>query len=189
MLTVGELKQFIYCPRIYYFMTVQPLHPPATHLMQRGHELQGEFERLEPRRVLSRYGMQEAQRHFSLSLSDPELDIAGQLDLLLESPEKLAVVEFKASDRAMSENHRFQLTAYALLAERHFHKPCPTAFAVFVDRKEIEELPITEELRKAVRTALCQMRTVLKTQEFPSPTPVRARCTNCEFQHFCGDIF
>ena len=31
--------------------------------MERGHKLEEEFERLEPRRVLSRYGFEEAVRH------------------------------------------------------------------------------------------------------------------------------
>ncbi len=189
MLSVGELKQYIYCPRIFYFMTIQPMHPPVSHLMQRGCRLQEEFERLEPRRVLSRYGLHEARRYFSLSLSDPGLDIAGQVDLLLEAHDKLAVVEFKASGAALAENHRFQLTAYALLAERSFAKPCPVGFAVFVDRQEIEELEIDESLRSETTDALQQMRLLLRLQQFPEPTPARARCTNCEFQHFCGDIF
>ena len=189
MLTVGELKQFIYCPRIFYFMAVQPMHPPATHLMERGHRLQEEFERLEPRRVLSRYGLQDARRYFSLSLSSEELEIAGQTDLLLESADKLAIVEFKASGAGLAENHRFQLAAYALLAERNFGKPCPSGFAVFVDRGEIEEIEIDAELRRKVSEVIIEMRTLIRTQEFPPPTSVRARCTNCEFQHFCGDIF
>ena len=189
MLSVGELKQYIYCPRIFYFMAVQPLHPPATHLMKRGQHLQEEFERLEPRRVLSRYGFQEATRHFSPRLSDTGLDIGGQADLLLEAPDKLAVVEFKASGAVLAENHRFQIAAYALLAERSFAKPCPIGFAVFVDRQEIEELEIGESLRKEVADGFHRMRDLVSNQEFPNATPIRARCTNCEFQHFCGDIF
>jgi CRISPR-associated exonuclease Cas4 len=137
MLTVGELKQFVYCQRIFYYLSVQGLRPPATGLMERGRRLQEEFERLEPRRVLSRYGMEDARRYFSLSLTDPGLHLGGQTDLLLEAADRLAVVEFKASDAPLAENHRIQLTAYAMLAERQFLKPCPAAFALFVDREEV----------------------------------------------------
>jgi len=189
MLTVGELKQFVYCPRIFYFMSVQPLHPPSTHLMERGRKLQNEFERLEPRRVLSHYGLQTARRHFGIHLSDPELGISGQLDLLLEASERLAVVEFKASGAQLAENHLLQLAAYSVLAERSFGKPCPSGFALFVDRNEIEQVQIGEDLRERFVAKLCEMRSLLNTQEFPSPTPVRARCTSCEYRNFCGDVF
>ena len=188
-LTVGELKQFVYCQRIFYYLSVQAIRPPATGLMRRGQQMQCEFERLEPRRVLSRYGLEDARRHFSVSLADPRLHLSGQADLLLEVADRLAVVEFKASDAPLAENHRFQLAAYAIMAERQFQKPCPTAFALFVDRGEIEEIPVDAELRTSVADALGRMRDVLRDQGFPPPTPVRARCTNCEFRNFCGDVF
>ena len=94
-----------------------------------------------------------------------------------------------ASGASLAENHRFQLAAYALLAEQHFKKPCTNGFAVFVDREQIEEIEIGRELRRKVNDALVEMRSLLRTEEFPLATSIRARCANCEFQHFCGDIF
>jgi len=189
ILAVSDLKQFVYCPRIFYFMTVQPVRPPATGLMERGQRLQEEFERLEPRRVLTRYGFAEARRHFSITLRDGELGLTGQADLLLEAEDKLAVVEFKASGAALAENHRLQLAAYALLAERKFGRPCPVAYALFADREEIEEVPLGAALREEVSKALERMRGVLERGEFPPPTSLRARCHECEYGNFCGDIF
>lgn len=189
MLSVSELKQFVYCPRIFYYLTVQPFHPPSTGLMQRGKRLQEEFERLEPRRVLSRYGLEEARRHFSLSLTDPEMDLTGQVDLLLEASDRVAVVEFKASGGALAENHRLQLASYAVLAERALGKPCPTAFALFVDREEMEEIPVDQELRERLEGVLKHMRELLRGQYLPPATPVRARCTDCEYRNYCGDVF
>lgn len=189
MLSVSELKQFVYCPRIFYFMSVQPLSPPRTHLMDRGHRLQEEFERLEPRRVLSGYGFAGAARHFSVALKSASLSLAGQADLVLESENRIGVVEFKASAGQLAENHRMQLAVYALMAEEEFHKPCPLAFAIFVDREEMDELPVDEALRAAARAYLDGMAQLLARPSFPDPTPVRARCTNCEFKNFCGDVF
>jgi len=189
LLSVSELKQFVYCPRIFYYLTVQLLRPPTTGLMERGRRLEEEFARLEPRRVLSRYGFAEARRHFSLPLRDEGLQLAGQLDLLLEDPERLAVVEFKASAAPLAHNHRLQLAAYALLAELCFRKACPSGFVIFLDRKEIEEVELGEDLREGVRGTLAEMREVFAGQECPRPTPVRARCMECEFRNFCGDVF
>lgn len=189
LLTVADLKQFAYCPRIFYFLNIQPMRPPSTGLMQRGKRLQGEFERLEPRRVLSRYGLEEARRHFSLTLTDPKVGLTGVADLLLEADDRLAVVEFKASGATLAENHRLQLAAYAMLAEHCFIRPCPTVFALFVDRREMDEFELDEALRNRVRECLGEMRTLLRTTDFPVPTSVRARCTNCEFRNFCGDVF
>jgi CRISPR-associated exonuclease Cas4 len=189
MLSVSELKQFVYCPRIFYYLTVPALHPPVTGLMKRGHDLQAQFERLEPRRVLSRYGFGRAIRQFSLPLTDAEMGVTGLVDLLLEAEDRLAVVEFKASAAALAENHRFQLAAYALLAERAFGKPCPRGFALYVDREEVEEIELGEELRGRVGQAFAEMRRVFQEGCLPMATAVRARCANCEFKNFCGDVF
>lgn len=188
-LSVSELKQFVYCPRIFYYLAVQPQSPPRTRLMARGHRLQEEFERLEPRRVLSRYGFAGAQRHFSITLKSAALRLTGQTDLLLEAQDRIGVVEFKASAGALAENHRMQLAAYALMAEEEFQKPCPMAFAIFVDREELEEVPVDAALRAAVRAHLETMAQLALEPFFPEPTPLRARCTNCEFKNFCGDVF
>ncbi len=189
MLSVSELKQFVYCPRIFYYRTVPALHPPATGLMKRGHDLHAEFERLEPRRVLARYGLGRAIRHFSLPLHDADMGVTGLTDLLLEAEDRLGVVEFKASAAPLAENHRYQLGAYALLAERAFGKPCPLTFALFADREEIEEIPVDADLRRRVGAALGEMRAVVAAGCLPPPTPVRARCSHCEFKCFCGDVF
>ena len=188
-LTVSLLKQFVYCQRIFFFQAVEGLAPPVTGLMERGRHLQEDFERLEPRRVLSRYGMEGAQRHFSLDLADVEMNITGLADLVLEAADRIAVVEFKASGGALAENHRLQLAAYGMMAERRFGKPCPLAFALFVDRGEMEEIAIDVALREHVRRTVEAMREVLTQQDFPAPTPVRTRCTGCEFRNFCGDVF
>lgn len=189
LLTVSHLKQFIYCRRIFYYQTVEDLRPPSTGLMKRGLTLQEEFERLEPRRVLSRYGLAEAARHFSVFLSDAEVGLSGQADLVLEASDRLAVVEFKASAAPLAENHRFQLAAYALLAEAQYGKPCPKAFALFVDRGEMEEFEVDGLLREGVKRLGAEMREVLRDQQFPPPTTVRQRCVDCEFRNFCGDVF
>jgi CRISPR/Cas system-associated exonuclease Cas4 (RecB family) len=76
-----------------------------------------------------------------------------------------------------------------LLAEGCFGRPCPSGFVIFVDRQEIEEVALGEDLRTAVSEALAEMRALLAGQEFPARTPVRARCTECEFRNFCGDVF
>ena len=189
VLTVALLKQFVYCRRIFFYQAVEGLTPPITGLMERGRRLQEEFERLEPRRVLSRYGMEGAERHFSQALADEELKLSGEADLVLESEDRLAVVEFKASGEPLAENHRLQLAAYARMAEQRFGKPCPYAFALFVDRGEIEEIAVHLGLRDAVDQAVKSMHSILTEADFPPPTPVRPRCVNCEYRNFCGDVF
>ena len=139
--------------------------------------------------MLGRYGLAEADRHFSVFLSHAQTGLSGQADLILEGKDCLAVVEFKASAAPLAENHRLQLAAYAMMAEAEYGKPCPKAFALFVDRAEMEEFEIGGVLRKAVGGNVEAMRRLLRDQGFPPPTPIRERCVDCEFRNFCGDVF
>lgn len=189
VLSVNDLKQFLYCPRIVYYHWIMPVHPPTTFLMQRGHRQEERFERLEPRRVLYRYGFDEATRHFGLEITAESLGLIGKVDLILEGPNRVAVVEFKATASRLAENWKLQLCAYGILAEEHFHRPCLVGFVVLNDRDECIEVDLDDALRAQAGTVLKQVRAVVTKQEFPDPTPIRARCVQCEYCNFCGDVF
>lgn len=189
VLSVNDLKQFLYCRRIVYYHWVTPVHPPATFLMQRGHRQEERFERLEPRRVLSRYGFDEATRHFGLEITDESLGLIGKVDLILEEPARIAVIEFKATASRLADNWKVQLCSYGLLAEQHFQRPCPIGFVMLNDNEELVEVELDESLRGQAFSVLKEARTLVTTQQFPDPTPVRARCVQCEYRNFCGDVF
>jgi len=188
-LSVNDLKQFLYCPRILYYHWVMPVHPPSTFLMQRGHRQEERFEHLEHRRVLTRYGFDEAIRHFGLEITADSLGLIGKVDLIIEGPERVAVVEFKATASRLAENWKLQLCAYALLAEQQFQRPSSVGFVVLNDREECVEVELDDAVREQTISALKQARTLVMRQEFPDPTPVRARCAQCEYRNFCGDVF
>ncbi|MGH9434309.1 MAG: CRISPR-associated protein Cas4 [Terriglobia bacterium] len=189
LLNVVDVRQFVYCPRVVFYTWVMPVRPPATFLMKRGQKVEEEFARLEPRRTLARYGLEDSRRHFSLQMTDSELGLTGKCDLVLEAPDRVAVVEFKATASALFENQRVQLAAYALLAERHFHLPCPCGFVILKDRKLMPKVEVGTELREQVMELLGRVRSLIQEPVLPPPTPVRARCTGCEYRNFCGDIF
>jgi CRISPR-associated exonuclease Cas4 len=189
LLSVNDLKQFLYCPRIVYYHWVMPVHPPATFLMQRGHRQEERFERLERRRVLSSYGFQEAARHFGLEITDESLGLIGKVDLILEEPARIGVVEFKATASRLADNWKLQICAYGLLAESHFQRPCPVGFVLLSDSDELVEVQLDQILREQTVSCLKTARTLVIEQEFPDPTPIRTKCIQCEYRNFCGDVF
>lgn len=189
LVNVNDLKQFIYCPRILYYRLVVPVTPPTTYLMERGKNVEEEFERLEPRRTLSKYDFEDAKRHFQKQLTDFDIGLTGKLDLLLEGNGKMGVVEVKATAQDVFLNQKIQLAAYAILAESSFKRPCPTAFVVLTDRKELKAVEITQEVKKLAMEILEKIKMQIQEPLLPDPTPVRKRCEHCEFKNFCSDIF
>ncbi len=189
IVTVGDLKQFAFCPRIPYFSRVMPVRPPATELMDRGRRLEEEFQRLEVRRNLSRYGWSEAKRHFGLYVYSDSRCMAGRIDLVLERADAVAVVDVKATAGFIGDNHRMQAAAYQALASEHFKKPCLGAFIYFLDRQSVELLDPNPEWANGVVRAVETIRQMSVSHEFPPATKNRKACEQCEFRNFCGDVF
>jgi CRISPR/Cas system-associated exonuclease Cas4 (RecB family) len=48
---------------------------------------------------------------------------------------------------------------------------------------------MTDLLLDEAKTSIQTMSEIITLERFPDPTPVRARCTDCEYRNFCGDVF
>ncbi|MGC8793652.1 MAG: CRISPR-associated protein Cas4, partial [Bryobacteraceae bacterium] len=186
---VTDIKQWAYCPRIVYYRAVLGLQSRPTFKMLEGRQAQEDLEKLELRRSLKRYGLQQATRHLGVWLHDPGLPLAGRIDMLLQGPELGAVVDFKLTAEDPRESHHLQLAAYALLAERVLGLQVPLGFLYRIPDGRVFAIQITAELRERVHQILAAIGEVVNRQWCPPPTQHRGRCTECEYANFCADIW
>ncbi len=188
-LRVNDLKQFEYCPRIVFYNTVMPVERKSTVKMERGKEIELKLDALEARRTLRRYRLAEGERRYHVSLSSDRLRLSGKLDLLIVTADGCYPVDFKHTRNRPRRNHVLQLGGYALLVEEVMQKPVPAAFIYIAPRNQLVRVIVTDGLKELVRTRLGQIREMIREQFLPEPTPVRARCEECEFRNYCGDVF
>ena len=186
---VTDLKQFVYCPRIPFYQHVMGFHGKPTYKMEQGKTAQEAIESLEKRRRVREYGLDEVLRHFGMSLFSAALGISGKLDLLIETETACYPVDFKYTTGRPHRNHQLQLAGYSLLVAEHFSKPVPAGFIFIITDDLVFRFEMTRALLDEARTALLSMQHTIETEQFPDPTPVRARCTDCEYRNFCGDVF
>src|SRR2546428_7469516 len=106
LIPVTDLKQWAYCARIVYYHRVMPAVGKPTYKMREAIAAQDLIESLGMRRGLRQYGLEGARRRFNVWLRDGRLGLSGRVDLLLESPEEVAVVDFKLTSGDVEENHR-----------------------------------------------------------------------------------
>jgi len=189
LLPVAELRQWTYCPRVVYFHQLMPGAGVATYKMNEGLRAQEMIEGLEMRRTLREYGLDAARREFGVWLKDEGLGLTGKLDLLLRGEREAAVVEFKLTAGEVGENHRMQLAGYALLVEAVLGLRVPVAFVLRIPDNRVFEVPVTEEMRERVGEIVKAVAAMAKLEEMPEATDVRARCSECEYQNFCGDVW
>jgi CRISPR-associated exonuclease Cas4 len=188
-LTVTDLKQWSYCPRIPFYRYVMPVDHVRTYKMQRGKAVQAVTEALERRRRLREYGLAVGERHFDVWLRSQELGLTGRLDLLIVTPEACLPVDFKDTEGGVRRNHRTQLAAYTLLVEEAFGKPVPAAFVYLVPKDQVVEVEVSQADRDEVVGTLARLRQMILEERMPDPTPLRARCGPCEYQNYCADIW
>ncbi len=186
---VTDLKQWGYCPRIVYYRRVMPGVGKATFKMEEARQAQEMIERLELRRGLHEYGLESAQRHFGMWLTDDGLGLAGKVDLVLETERLAAVVDFKLTSGEPGENHRLQLGGYAMLVEAAFRKSVDVGFVFRIPDNRLFVIQVDEVLREHVHKALRSISEISEQQLFPPATAVRARCVECEYANYCSDVW
>ena len=189
LIAVTELKQWLYCQRIVHYHRVSGLYPPMTRKMKEALEAQDQFERLEVRRRLEKYGLGEAGREFGVWLSCARLGLSGKIDLLVSNGEKAAVIDFKLTAAEPGLNLHLQLAAYGMMVEEKRGVVVKTVFIYRIPDDQLFPIELTGDLRQAVVEAVAGVRAVGEGSRFPEPTLVRGRCEECEFANFCGDVW
>ena len=184
-----ELRQWKYCPRVVYYHLTMPGAGRSTYKMQEGLRAQELIETLEMRRTLREYGLSDAERQFGVWLSDVATGLSGKLDLLLRGEKTAAVVDFKLTSGEVGENHRMQLGGYAVMVEQVLGLAVATTFVFRIPDNRVVAVPVTDELREKVAVGLSAIRNMRDSQELPDPTPVRARCAECEYANYCADVW
>ncbi len=186
---VNDLKQWDYCPRIVFYNTVMPVGRKSTVKMERGKEIEMKLDALEARRTLRRYRLSEGERRFHVWLNSAELGLSGKLDLLIVTAEACYPVDFKYTRERPRRNHVMQLAAYALLVEAVMKVPAPAAFVYLAPSDQLLRINVTGRLKGLVVSRLVAIRQMVQDGILPEATTVRARCEECEFRNYCGDIF
>jgi CRISPR-associated exonuclease Cas4 len=188
-LRVNDLKQYAYCPRIVFYQYAMPVQRKATFKMDHGKAIEPRLEQLEQRRTLREYGLAEGTREFQVWLRSEPLGLSGRLDLMITTARGVFPVDFKDTLDRVHHNHRVQLCAYALLIQERTGGPVTTGFIYRVPRNDVVVVDITHALRVETLAMVQAIREMIRVECMPPPTPVRARCEDCEYRNYCGDIF
>jgi CRISPR-associated exonuclease Cas4 len=184
---VTDFKQWVYCPRVLYYLYCLPDVRPVTFKMQAGTEAGQRTEDLEERRSLRAYGLSAGEREYNVRLSSAQLGLRGTADMVIDAAPEVIPVDFKDSDK-LGPHFVLQLAAYALLLEEARGCQVQRGFLYLIPLRRAEEVRIDRRLRGKFANALAQMMKMLNTETMPEPTPQRNKCVVCEFRRFCNDV-
>lgn len=188
-LRATDLRQFLYCPRVVYFSYVMPVKRVETYSMQHGRAAELEHARLERRRTLGRYGLDEGERRYDVWLRCQTLGVTGIVDEVIDAPSGPIPVDIKWTSTGVAFGHRVQLAVYALALEEQTGRSVPFGFIHLVPGRKVMKVTVDEHLRSAARDLTRRVREMVKDAAFPAPADRVAKCTACELRFFCNDVF
>ncbi len=187
-LTVTDLKQFAYCPRVVYYERCLPKVRPRTYKMEAGKEVHEDEKDRAARRVMTHYDAPDGVRQFNVRLFSPQLGLRGILDEVVYTPDGGALpVDYKLT-KAVNTNHHVQLAAYALLLEDCENRHVERGFIYLIPPRKMVPVTITPKLRETVLSILAEIELMIHTERMPPPTTHESQCASCEFRRFCNDV-
>jgi CRISPR-associated exonuclease Cas4 len=187
---VIDLKQYVYCPRVFYYQTVLPQVRPVTYKMEEGSLAHQRVEAREKRRNLRTYGLAEGQRYFNVALFAPELNLSGEIDMVIDTGSEVIPVDYKNARRERP-HYRLQLMAYGRLLQLSSPKEpavVKRGFLYLIPLRRAIEVRFTPQLGRRLEDALRQMQAIAGEQQMPPPARRVAQCVDCEFRRFCNDV-
>lgn len=189
---VTDLKQYTYCPRVFYYMACIPSLRPTTYKMQAGIDAQSHVTELEERRSLRAYGLTEGERHFHVPVHSRVMGCVGQIDMVIKSTidgiARLIPVDYKLSRRTPGRHFQLQLACYAMMLEEMYEESVPEGYIYLIQSRVAERVVITKNLRREANNKIKAIRKLVSAQYMPPPTSNRAQCIGCEYRRFCNDV-
>ncbi|MBK2356847.1 CRISPR-associated protein Cas4 [Francisella hispaniensis] len=182
---INLIRQWCFCPRVVYYQELLAIKPHKPLWVAQGEEFHKKVEHLEKRRNFSRYGLDNAIRHFNVTIKSQNYKLHGIVDWVLETDNNVYVVEYKTNPNPNSLGHKLQIAAYALLAQEYFAKPCKTTF--LTSDKKSYEIKITDELITKLVKTVNDILNALDSGNKPDSSASDHQCIQCEYLNFCND--
>ena len=183
---VNLVRQWCYCPRVVYYMELMTIPVQRPTWVKQGEAFHRLEEKLWQRRNLSRFNLASGKTYYNLAMRDEDLELHGIVDMAIETDEAVYAVEFKLSASNKKRGDILQLTAYAMLLERHFSKPSTVGFLAGKG-KVLHTIKIDKEKHQSVLAVVHDIRQMLSQSIKPDSSATLAQCCTCEYINFCND--
>ena len=68
-------------------------------------------------------------------------------------------------------------------------RPVPAGFIYRVPRDDVVIVEMAPALRAEEQRCIKEIRQMIAAERMPQATERRARCVDCEYRNYCGDVF
>jgi CRISPR-associated exonuclease Cas4 len=188
MIQVSDITQYFYCPRKIYFIKTLGIKIKARPKMEMGkEEHEKEHRRIKERKTI--YGIPKkdiTQIIHNLPIEDTNTGIYGIIDttIILKTKE-IIPVEVKYTDfENIKINWKKQLTAYAILLEKHFKTTIKKGIIYLPTKHKQIQIDIPSEAKATLKQDIKKIKKLIHSEKIPNVTKGK-QCNYCEMKKFC----
>jgi CRISPR-associated exonuclease Cas4 len=183
-ITVVDVRDYAYCPRVVYFTRVLHLRERVTEAMEYGREEHEEpplaplVPRLKPAKIIR-----------GVELTSRRLRLTGKVDMIVVTKHgEYVPVEVKWSEPRAGRprrQHRAQLAAYALLIEDEFSTTVKRAIIYYSRAGKLMEVALTDHDKRQVKEFVDRIYEVIRSEEVPEVRQDEKQCRDCGYRMYC----
>jgi CRISPR-associated exonuclease Cas4 len=192
-LSATDIKHYVYCPRIIYFEKILHVKPVLGSQQEESWEEHMEYVKKELRRRDALYYSPEfadAEKLLFVQLSSDSLGLRGSIDCIIKTAKKEYIpVDYKNMESNKGRiwmDHKYQLTAYALLIEENHKTVVKRGFINYMPEERILGLEITSTVKSHVKRILGHIRRMETGEELPPRRVSGRKCAGgCGYAWIC----
>ena len=186
-ITPIHVRDYIFCPSIFYYKHILGIGEPVTELMQEGiREFTRDLERYEERKtLLARRRIRVDKMLFGVKVLSKKYMVSGIVDTIYWANNKLHVLEIKATgSKKLFPDHLYQTSIYALAVEDVFNQPVYKIAVFYKKSNTWFERRFTGQLRSYSINLVQRIHRALELREPPEPV-MDKKCRSCFYRKFC----
>lgn len=188
-LPIHLIRQYLFCPRVVYFLEVLSIPKGTPIWVKEGEDYHKKQEKLFKRRTLARFNLENAQFWQNVNLSHNDFNFYGICDALILSNTNIYPVELKLHGQKPTKAQKMQLIAYGILAEKIYNKKFDLGFISFEKSAKTVPIKIDEKLKNELLNIVEDIIKLIKSEKLPNSSAEDEKCTQCEFLNYCNDRF
>ncbi len=192
MISVTDIKHYIYCPRIVYFEKVLHAKPQFGSQQEESLRLHEEIEEKELRRkgvIPYIKELKELEKQFRIQLVSQRLKLQGTVDCIVKLGEEFIPIDYKNMESNNGKpwiDHKYQLAAYSLLIEENYGVTVRKGYLSYLPEKLSLKIEITPAMKTHVKRLITRIREIVCTEKPPKVFPSPKKCGGgCGYKWIC----
>lgn len=184
-ISVVDVRDYVYCPRVIFFKNVLHLKERVTEAMLYGKESHEEppiaplAPKLRPAKIIK-----------GIELISHRLKLRGKVDMIIITKHgEYVPVEVKWSEAnrdVPKRQHKAQIVAYAILIEENFNTTVKRGLIYYSRSKRFLETSLTSRDKWQVEKYIKQIYQIIKSEEIPYTRQDLKHCQDCGYKHYCN---